>query len=892
MTSIFMSTDKINTDAWRGRLTIYFGAAPGVGTTTRLLEDAQHHRKRGTDIVIGSADTHGRAETEALLQALERLPPLQVEVRGKVVEEFDCEAALARRPGVLVIDDLAHVNASGSHRWHDVDRLLTAGIDVWATLCVQNLESMHDAASPAIRKRELVPDALFDRAEVIFVDPPVDEVIARWNDGKISVSEQEVQIAEAMYRKRSLLDLREQALQRLDLKGPRESAIRRSGSRLGGGPSERILVCVDASPLGPRLVSAAARMARELRAEFLALYVETPRLALASDTVRAQVRETMRQAEARGGEPMRITGTRVDREILAVARQRGVTKLIIGKPSPSRWRRWWGGSIVDAVIRDSGDLDVRVIAGDGPQQRERPIAVAPSRASVGPYFWSVLAVTTVATLLVVLVATVPQFVGFYAALGLIVTIALIGSRFGRGPALCAVVVACVAVELMKTPEGALAFDRVLRLSVAVMLLLTAWHSSALAERGRRQADAARIDEHRLTALYKLSSELARTMSDTEIAECASRHVKHTVPGQVVILQPADDRLVPLAPTDAELIADPTEYGTANEAFDRGRAIGRGTDTLPNAQALYLPLTAAGRTIGVLGIAPEQPQQLLNPAERQLLDAMTGPVALALQRVHLADEANRAKERAREEELRGSLLSSVSHDLRTPLAGITGAAETILQNEDALGADVRRDLTQTIYDEAERLGRLVTNLLDMTRLETGTVTLRTDWASLEDTIGSALTRLERKLAGRDIQVSLAPDLPLLALDEVLFEQMILNLLENACKYTPPDSPIRVAAKVLGGRVVVEVADRGPGLPAGKEEKIFDKFYRVEKRVHGFGLGLAICRAIAVAHGGTITAENRPGGGAVFRITLPIGDGPPEPAPEASISTHRSNEARAT
>lgn len=897
MNSIYMSTDKLNTDAWRGRLTIYFGAAPGVGTTYAMLSAAQLARRHGVDVVIGAADTHARAETEALLHGLERLPPQQFEVRGKQVEEFDVEAALARRPAVLVIDDLAHINASGAHRWHDVDRLLTAGVDVMATLCVQNLESMHDIVyqATAIRSREVVPDALFDRADVVFVDPPVDEVIARLHEGKVYIPEHEAQVAEAMYRKRSLLDLRELALQRMDQRTGRESQVRRSGSRMGGGggPSERILVCVDATPLGPRLIDAASKMARKLRAEWVVLYVETPRLALAGEAVRAQVRETLRLAETRGAEVARISGERVDREILAFARLRGATRLIIGKPTRSGWWRLLGGSLVDAVVRDSGDLDVHVIAGDGPPRERSPVQTPQARASVVPYFWAVLAVTLVATLRLVGVDV------FYAVVLLMIAVSLIGSRYGRGPAICAAALSVAAVELTTEPGATdMVFDRWKRVCIDALLVAIAVRSSGLTERSRRQADAARIDERRLTALYLLSSELARMLSEADIAECAIRHVKRTMPGQVVILQPGvqtggDGELVALSQTDVGLVADQAEYGTADWAFKYGRPAGRSTEALPNAQALYLPLAAAGRTIGVLGVAPDDPGQLVNPAERQLLDAMTGPVALALQRVHLADEANRAKERAREEELRGSLLSSVSHDLRTPLAGITGAAETILQNEEALGADVRRDLVQTIYDEAERLGRLVTNLLDMTRLETGTVALRTDWVSLEDTIGSALSRLEKRLAGRDVQVALAPDLPLLALDEVLFEQMVLNLLENACKYTPPGSPIRIAARVQGGRVLVEVADRGPGLPAGKEEKIFDKFYRIDKRAHGFGLGLAICRAIAVAHGGTITAENRPGGGAVFRITLPIGAGPPEePAPETSITSQRSIEARAT
>lgn len=897
MSLLHTSDDRIASEPRRGRLVIFFGAAPGVGMTYAMLQAARQLKAEGVDVVLGAINTRGRAETDELLHGLERLLPRLAEVRGQVVEEFDLDAALVRRPAAIVIDDLAHSNAPGSRyprRWQDAVDLLAAGIDVYVTLCVQQLEGLHDVVVQitSMRIRELVPDAMFERAdEVEFIDTPAEEVLARLREGKVYVPEQEAQAAAAMYRKTSLLALRELALRRIDQRKGRVNLIYHSEPKLNVGPtSERILVCVDASPLGPRLVRAAFRMATGLRAEWLALHVETPQLALAGESVRAQVGETLRLAESLGAEVAHITGERVDREVLAFARLRGVTRLIIGKPLRRRLRDLWRGSLVDALVRGSGDLDVHVMAGDvAPNEERRPAAPTPTiRSSAAPYFWTVLAVTLLAG------AAALGLEGFYAVTLLLIAISLVGSRFGRWPALAAAALSVAVVELLVRPRGdsELLVD-LKRLWIYGLMVAIALRVSSLTERSRRQAEAARVDERRLTALYLLSRELSQLRSEADIAECAVRHVKKTMAARTVILTPgADGELAPVPGTDVELIADAREQGVARWAFDHGPA-GRSTETLPAAQAMYLPLTAAGRTIGVLGVAPDDPGLLANPAERQLLDAMTGPVALALQRVRLAEEAQRAEVRAREEELRGSLLSSVSHDLRTPLASITGAASTILHNEAALAAETRRDLLQTIYDEAERLGRLVSNLLDMTRLEAGSVALRTDWVALEDPIGAALTRLERRLGGREVQVSLAPELPLLPLDEVLFEQMILNLLENACKYTPPGSPIRVAARVQSGRAVIEVADRGPGLPAGAEEVIFDKFVRgSEAKAHGFGLGLAICRGIAAAHGGVITAENRPGGGAVFRVSLPIGAGPPDTGPETSMAARPTLEARAT
>lgn len=890
MSLIHPTEDRSAVEARRGRMTLFFGAAPGVGKTYAMLEAAQRLRRQGVDVVVGAVETHGRPEVEELLLGLERLPPRTVEVRGKLVEEFHLDAALVRRPGLVVLDDLGHSNAPGSRhaqRWQDVVDLLAAGVDVMTTLCVQQLESQHDVVVQitSMRVRDLVPDAMFERADAVeFIDPPAKEVLTRLQDGKVYIPEQDARAATAMYRKNSLLALRELALRRMSQRTGRENLIYRSAPRLGAGPvSERILVCVDPSPLGPRLIRAAFRMATGLRAEWLALYVETPRLALAGEAVRAQVGETLRLAEQLGAEVVHISGARVDREILGFARARGATRLIIGKPTQHRWRDLFRGSLVDALVRGSGDLDVHVIAGDAAPHEGAAAKPAPRSAlRLAAYFWAALTVGAIAA------TRLLHLPLFYVILLLLVGVALVGSRLGRGPAVGAALLSVIVIEsaIRLGPES-IQIDDLQRAAIYFGMLVLALWVSGLTELSRRQGEAARIDERRLTALYLLSRELSQLRSEVDIAECAIRHVKKTMSARTVILLPGHDgELAPIAGTDVELTSDAREEGVARWAFEHGPA-GRGTETLKAAQALYLPLTAAGRTIGVLGVAPDDPDKLTSPAERQLLDAMTGPVALALQRVRLAEEAQIAEVRAREEELRGSLLSSVSHDLRTPLASITGAASAMMDSGDAIAPETRRDLLQTIYEEAERLGRLVGNLLDMTRLEAGSVALRTDWVALEDPIGSALSRLERRLAGREVQVTLPPDLPLLPLDEVLFEQLILNLLENACKHTPAGSPVRVVARVQASRVLVEVADRGPGLPAGEEETIFEKFVRGSKtHTQGFGLGLAICRAIAAAHGGEITAENRAGGGAVFRISLPIGVGPPEPGPDTSLAAMAS------
>ncbi|MDC0723194.1 sensor histidine kinase [Nannocystis bainbridge] len=877
--------------AKRGELKIFFGAAPGVGKTYAMLEAARRARAEGIDVVVGIVETHGRSETAALLEGLDRLPLRTIEYRGKALQEFDLEAALARRPELLLVDELAHTNVPGCQhrkRWQDVDLLLASGIDVYTTLNVQHLESLNDVVAQItwIRVRETIPDAVFDRADdVELCDLPADELLERLKEGKVYLPEQARHATEAFFRKGNLLALREMALRRMAQRVDSDvQAYRRAhGISTTWAMSERILVCIGPSPNGPRLVRAAARMAAGLRAEWIALHVETPRLALVRATGRGALVETIRLAESLGAEVVNISGEPIGERLLEYARARNVTRLVVGKPSQPRWRELLGGSVLDTLVRGSGAIDVHVISGDEGPGARRPMLrpVTPSRARPIPYAWAVGSVAGVTGLCTLLYSYVDMsdIIMLY-----LLVIMMTAARFGRGPSMLAAVLSVASFDFCFVPPFytfAVADARYM-LTFGVMLLVGIV-ISGLTERVRMQAEAARGREQRTAILYSLSRELAQLRHKQSIGTSAARHVAELAGGRVVVLVAgADDSLTPLQGTDVELVADPLEQAAARQAFERGPA-GAGTDTLSSAKALYVPLQAVGRTIGVLGVTTGDPVRLRHLAEQELLAAMSGQVALALHRVLLAQEAQQAELRARTEELRGALLSSVSHDLRTPLTAISTAA-SVLGQAGPMADEKRREFASSIYEEALGLGRLVTNLLHMTRLETQGVALRREWTPLEDPIGAALTRLERALAGHMVNVSLAPDLPPVLLDEVLFEHLMLNLLENAAKYTPPGSAIDMSARVEGASVVVEVADRGDGIPAGQEDRIFEKYFRVGGPAQGgFGLGLAICRAIAVAHGGTITAANRPQGGALFRVTMPIGEETQTALPSAQEAT---------
>ena len=877
--------------ARRGLLKIFFGAAPGVGKSYAMLEAARKLAASGVDIVVGYVELHGRDETEALLAGLEVLPPQQLEHRGVVLSEFDVDAALRRHPRVICVDELAHSNHPGARhpkRWMDIEELLGAGIDVYTTVNVQHIESLNDVVAQitGVHVRETVPDRVFDAAdEVELVDLPPDDLLQRLREGKVYSSEKTGQALTSFFRKGNLIALRQLALRatadRVDaaLREYRDThAIRETWAA-----GERVLVCIGPDPLAERLVRAARRLATALHAGWIAVYVETPGLARLPRSARDRVLATLKLAESLGAETANLSGESVATELLAFARRRNVSKIIVGKPNRSRWHDRLRSSLVDDIVRQSGTMDVYVITGEAGAETVRPPRLPRRSSSWVEYAKSVAAVAAITLLC--------TFLNKYVELTNLVMLYLLGTvlvaaRVGRGPSVLAAILSVGLFDFLFVPPiFSFAVSDAQYLITFAVMLATGLIISQLAARGKRQAAVARARERRTTELYALSRELAQSRNVGELGLILRRHVLADIDGEAAVLLP-----------DAQgHITDPTRFctrgsastsevrypvpgndlGIAQWAYDHRQNAGRNTDTLGSADAIYLPLNALERCIGVLGLRPRDPRRLEIPEQMQLLESFVNQAAVAMERVELADTAQAADLEIEAEKMRNALLSSISHDFRTPLASIIGAASTLLDKTgQTIDESQRAALLRSLLDEANRLHRLVDNLLDLTRLTAGTLPLKRQWVALEEIVGAVLHRLRDALAGRAIDVDLPPDLPLLEVDEVMIEQLLFNLVDNAQKYTPAGSAIRIAASLQRGEVAVSVRDHGPGLPAGEETRVFEKFHRGrnEAAQSGFGLGLSICKAIVEAHGGEISARNISGSsgadGAEFRFTLPL------------------------
>lgn len=860
----------------RGKLKIVFGATAGVGKTYAMLEAAHEQQRDGVDVVVGWVETHGRAETEALVAGLEVLPPRVVKYRGASLREFDLDAALARRPALILLDELAHTNAPGSRhvkRWQDLQELLDAGISVHTTVNVQHLESLNDVVSQitGIVIRETVPDSILDEADdVELVDLPPDDLLQRLREGKVYMPEQARQAIENFFRKGNLIALRELALRRTaDRVDAQMQRYRLDHAVAQTWPaSECLMVCVNLKARGAHLVRAARRMAAGLHAKLIAVYVQTPRHFRLPEAERSQVMQTLRLAEQLGAETVTLTSQNVSQELLSYARSRNVTKMIVGKPLRSRWKEWVFGSVVQELIRNSGDIDVYVITGEESEESRPLLASVLRRTSDWRSYGR--------SVLVVALCTVLSWTMFpYFALANLIMVYLSGvvviaARYGRGPSVLASLLSVAAYAFCFVPPYfTFAVSNAQYFLTFVVMLVVALVISGLTARGRQQAEAARRLEQRTAMLYAMSRELATNRLVENLVRIASRHVREVFNGQVAALLPdTSGRLILQAGEEVTFTFEQRDAGVAQWAFDHGQAAGLTTDTLPGAGALYVPLVGSRGLVGVLAVRPKEPERFMDSEQMHLLEAFAGQIALALERARLAEETQRAQVSAETERMRNAILSTVSHDLRTPLATITGAASGLLEGGELLSSANRLDLARSIYEEGLRLNRLVQNLLDMTRLEAGAVQLQKEWHPIVEVVGAALTRIERLLESREFKTKIPPTLPLVCLDGVLIEQVLVNLIENAIKYSPAGSPIELAV-ASDGAVVVEVADRGPGLPPGGEQRVFDKFYRGESRKEGgVGLGLTICKGIVEAHGGRIWAENRPGGGAVFRFTLPL------------------------
>jgi len=869
-------------DQQRGRLKVFFGASAGVGKTFAMLVEAHERRRSGADVIVGVVETHGRSETASLLEGLETLPQRAIEYKGTTLREFDLDAALARRPALILVDELAHTNAPGSRhakRWLDIDELLQAGIEVYTTLNVQHVESVYDVVAQitGISMRELVPDDVLEKAdEIELVDLPPDDLLQRLKEGKVYLPEQATRARDHFFKKGNLIALRELALrltaERVDAQMEsyrRAHAIDRTWS-VGG----RIMVCIGEPESGLKLIRAARRLASRFDAEWLAVHVERPGEIRPSDRERAHIVDLLGYAEELGAETAMLSGISVADELLAYARQRNVSRILVGKPTRSRWMEMLLGSLVRTLVRGSGEIDVFVMSGEAAEPPPAPAAPARPPIRWRDYLSGLLAV-------MVTTGVAAALQRWFAPANLMMIYLLgvmwVAVNVGRGPAIVASILSVAAFDFFFVPP-ALTFavsDTQYAVSFVVMLAV-ALVISTMASRLRQQTEAARRREQRTAALFSLSQDLAAITDRKLLLEAANRRIEDVFEMRAVILLPDDNGRVAVPPDERQVITpDEHDRGVAQWAFDHEQPAGAGTPTLPASKGLYLPLVGARGPVGILGVLPSPRRTALAADQTRLLETFGNQIALALERSRLASEAERARVQLESERLRDTLLSSVSHDLRTPLAVITGAGTSLLTGGSGLTEDTRRELLESIVQESQRLNRLVGNLLEMTRLQSGAVRLHQDWHPIEEVIGASLNRIEDRLRGRDLSIALAHDIPLVLMDGVLMEQVFYNLVDNALKYTPAGSPLEIRAHQDGDAVIVEVADHGPGLPEHQEDTVFSKFHRVKRPGDpgGVGLGLAICRGIVEAHGGTITAANRAGGGAVFTLRLPLGGEPP-------------------
>lgn len=859
----------------RGMLKVFLGYAAGVGKTYTMLEAAHQRAAQGVDVVVGVVETHGRAETLALLKDLEILPRKQIEYRGVNLSEFDVDAVLVRRPGLVLVDELAHTNAPGSRhpkRYLDVEELLDAGINVYSTLNIQHLESLNDVVAQitSIQVRETVPDRILDEAnELELVDLPPDELMQRLREGKVYVPEQAAKAIQKFFRKGNLTALREltmrRAAERVDdqMRDYMESRAIPGPWRAG----ERLLVCISAGPLGEKLVRGTRQLADELNAEWFAVYVETPDGLKQTEAQRDHFARTQRLAETLGGKVQTLQGKSVAPTVLEYARKHNVTKIIAGKPVNARWREVLLGSVVDTLIRESGDIDVYVISGEVPRQR------VPQEAEGWLPHTPYLRYLYAALLTVGITVLSHLLTGFFDRENLVMlyllAVVVSAVSWGRGPAVLASVLSVLAFDFFFVPPFlTFAVSDTQYIFTFIALFVVGVVISQLAARVREQIEAARERELEAETLYNLSREFAASSDLDEILNTIVAQVSETFGRQVAVLLPDDDKHLEMRAASTGLELDENEMAVAMWSFEHAQVAGRGTDTLPAAKIRYLPLKTARGTLGVLGIAAATSNSYLSPQQRRMLDSFASLAALAIERTQLAEAAQDAQLLEATEKLQTALLNSISHDLRTPLVSITGAL-TSLQEDGANLDEASRDaLVDNARQEAERLNRIVGNLLDMTRLTSGTLVVKREPAEMQDVIGAALEQLSGRLDDREVLVNVPADL-LVPLDFGLIVQVLVNLLDNALKYSAPGAPIEINARALRQNVEVEVADRGIGIPVQDLERVFDRFYRVQhpNSVRGTGMGLSICKGIVEAHGGEIHAENREGGGSVMRFSLP-------------------------
>ena len=885
--------------ARRGKLRIYFGASAGVGKTYAMLSAAQRATQAGGDVLVGVVETHGRSETAELLAGLAQLPLKDVPYRGRSLKEFDLDAALARNPAVLLVDELAHSNVEGSRhpkRWQDVQELLEAGIDVWSALNVQHLESLNGTvgAITGVRVHETVPDTVFEAAdEIVLVDVTPDELLGRLKAGKVYLPQQAERAAQNFFRKGNLIALREIALRRTaehvedDVRSYRiEKSISPVWNTEGA-----ILACVGAREGAEQTVRTAARLAGQLNVRWHAAYVETPRLQRLDVAERDRILVVIKLAEELGAETAVLTASDTAVALVDQAQRLNCATLVVGRPQLAGWlgtSALWGSRTMTrrlALLAPTLDI-IEVGHADSARRLARAVPQVTNNDSVGAWHggWSRYAWSVGCSVAVTLL-TLPLLRFFDLAnivmLFLLGTV-LVALKFGRGPSALAAVLNVAAFDyFFVAPRFSFAVSDVQYLLTFAVMLVVGLLTGQLTAGLRFQARISSSRERRAQSLFELTRDLSAALLSTQVAELGEAAVQRNFGGQAVVLvTDANDQLA----MPPHLAANPLagfDASVADWAFRNEQAAGLATSTLSAQAWHYVPLKAPMRVRGVLALTPAQPRWLLIPEQQQQLDTLARQIAIALERVHYVEIAQQAVVEIESERLRNTLLAAISHDVRTPLTALIGLAESLqrsLRRPTAVESGDARAFTQAdcaaaITQQARQLSALVTNLLDMARLQNGGVKLRIQWQSVQEVVGSAIRAARHALGAYPVTTDVPANLPLVEFDAVLMERVLVNLLENAAKYGAP--PIAVSAHVTPNTLVLSVRDHGPGLPAalkGREAELFDKFTRgePESATPGVGLGLAICKAVVDAHKGKIVAHNTldgTGGGAEFQVTLP-------------------------
>lgn len=869
--------------ARRGRLKIFFGANAGVGKTFAMLAAAHAAKLQGRPVRVGVVETHGRTDTEAIARDLPRLAMKDVLHRGQTLREFDLDAALAwgrgEPGGVLLLDELAHSNAPGSRhtkRWQDAQELREAGVEVWTTLNVQHLESLNDVVGgiTGIRVQETLPDKVFDEAdEVVVVDLPPDELLQRLKEGKVYLPAQAERAARNFFRKGNLLALRELALRRTaDRVDDQMQAYRREHSAASVWPNrESLLACVGPGAASDKVVRSAARLAQQLGLDWHAVHVETARAL--GEAARMRVQRTLELAKSLGARTAVLSAPEVAAALVGYAREHNLSRLVVGRRE-NAWRLPGRLSLAEALNRQAEEMDVLQVALPT-VTREREAPVQQARGLLSPQALRGYAASLVAVGATTLIGQ--ALFGWIAntniAMLYLLNVVGVALRYGRAPTALTAMLGVAAFDFFFVePRWSFAVSDAQYLVTFAVLLLVGLVIGQLAAGLQAQAKAAQERERRVRGLYAMSRDLGAALVPEQVAEIAARFLRAEFGIASAVLSP------PLAASPGREVLGvlpgasvQPDLGVAQWAFDHGQPAGHGTDTLPASACLMLPLTAPMRLRGVLAIESKGRRWL--PDERELLDTCAALLAISLERIHYIEVAQHSTLQIESERLRNSLLTAISHDLRTPLAALIGLADALKLAPPRLSPQ-QAEVAEAMRRSSLRMSALVSNLLDMARLQSGAVQLNRQWLPLQEVVGTTLASMDELLAGRDVSVELPGDLPLVELDAVLIERVLVNLLENASKYTPPGSPIRIGARVAGRNLEIDVEDSGPGFPAGREAQLFDKFERGDREsaTPGVGLGLAICKAIVEAHGGQITAHNVARGGACVRVELPLGKPP--------------------